>query len=162
MPLNKSLSIKHTTPCSYGDLGSPENESTALRDLTLTSHMKGDSDTCFNNFTSHPLQSRYLRYTRVTRNEKTVVLFDDTLLSQAIRQLRNDRMRFPVLTATSLKTISWDVAPCSLVETGRRIRGAYCLPTRNTTETSVSFYETTWRNIPLDKVQDTTLSRWRV
>jgi hypothetical protein len=37
-------------------------------------------------------------------------------------------MRFPVLTATSIKvTVFLDVAPCGLVEVYRRFRGACCL-----------------------------------
>jgi hypothetical protein len=37
-------------------------------------------------------------------------------------------VRFQVLTATSMKmSVFWDVAPCILVDTGRRFRGAYCL-----------------------------------
>jgi hypothetical protein len=37
-------------------------------------------------------------------------------------------MGFQVLTATNMKMIViWDVAPCSLVETDRRFRGAYGL-----------------------------------
>jgi hypothetical protein len=46
----------------------------------------------------------------------------------------------------------WDIAPCSLVEVGRRFRGAYCLQycpdVRRTSETSVNFNETTWPYIP--------------
>jgi hypothetical protein len=37
-------------------------------------------------------------------------------------------VRFEVLTATSMEmAVFWDVAPCSLVDTGRRLREAYCL-----------------------------------
>jgi hypothetical protein len=37
-------------------------------------------------------------------------------------------MRFQVLTAASMKmTAVWNVAPCSLIEADRRIRGVYCL-----------------------------------
>jgi hypothetical protein len=37
-------------------------------------------------------------------------------------------VRFQILTVASLKmTVFWDVAPRSLVEVYRRIRGAYCL-----------------------------------
>jgi hypothetical protein len=55
-----------------------------------------------------------------------------------------------------------DVAPCNLVETDRsieRFRGAYCLHHQvialmmeavSTSEMSVSFYQTTRRNIPAD------------
>jgi hypothetical protein len=39
-----------------------------------------------------------------------------------------DKVRFQVFTATSMKMIVfWDVASCSLVEIGRRLRGACCL-----------------------------------
>jgi hypothetical protein len=37
-------------------------------------------------------------------------------------------VRFQVLTAASMKmTVFWVVAPCSLVEVYRRLRGACCL-----------------------------------
>jgi hypothetical protein len=37
-------------------------------------------------------------------------------------------VRFELLTASSMKmAVSWDVAPCSLIETGRSFRGAHCL-----------------------------------
>jgi hypothetical protein len=36
-------------------------------------------------------------------------------------------MRFKVLTVTGMKTVFWDVAPCSLVEINRCFRGVYCL-----------------------------------
>jgi hypothetical protein len=45
----------------------------------------------------------------------------------------------------------WGMAPCSLVEGDRRFRGACCLQmiaAVQTSETSVSFYDTTQRNIP--------------
>jgi hypothetical protein len=52
----------------------------------------------------------------------------------------------------------WDNAPCSVMEVGRRFRGAYCLhhqgdewltmEAASTSETSVNFYQTTRRNIP--------------
>jgi hypothetical protein len=49
-----------------------------------------------------------------------------------------------------------DVALCSMVETDRRFRGAYCLHHQgalvmealSTSETSVDFYHTARRNIP--------------
>jgi hypothetical protein len=60
----------------------------------------------------------------------------------------------------------WDVAPCSVVEIDRRFRDAYCLyhhrhvdpstikammmEAESTSETSVSFYQTTRLNIPED------------
>jgi hypothetical protein len=60
----------------------------------------------------------------------------------------------------SLKmTVFWNVGPCSLVDTDRRIRGAYCLTYSlialmleavRTSGTSVSFYQTTRPNIPDD------------
>jgi hypothetical protein len=68
--------------------------------------------------------------------------------------------RFQVLTAASMKmAVSWDVAPCSLVEVYRRFRDAGCLHHQgpiialmmnavSTSETSVKFYQTTRRNIP--------------
>jgi hypothetical protein len=55
-------------------------------------------------------------------------------------------------------TIFWDIAPCSLVETDRRFRGAYCLHYQNdemmeavrTSQKTINFYQTTRRNIPED------------
>jgi hypothetical protein len=47
--------------------------------------------------------------------------------------------------------IFWVLAPFSLVEVYRRFRGACCLPialmieAASTFETSVNFYQTTWR-----------------
>jgi hypothetical protein len=51
--------------------------------------------------------------------------------------------------------VFWDVAPCSLAETDRHFRGAYYLialmmEAVSTSEMLVSFYQTTWRNIPED------------
>jgi hypothetical protein len=51
--------------------------------------------------------------------------------------------------------IFWDAAPCSQVEIDRRFRGtnsliALMMEAMSTSETSASFYETTWRNIPED------------
>jgi hypothetical protein len=42
-------------------------------------------------------------------------------------------------------TVFWDVAPCSLVEVYRRLRGAIALmmEAESTSETSVNFYDTT-------------------
>jgi hypothetical protein len=37
-------------------------------------------------------------------------------------------VRSRVLTATTMKTVFWDTAPCSIVEIDRRLRGAYCHP----------------------------------
>jgi hypothetical protein len=52
-------------------------------------------------------------------------------------------------------TAFWDITTCSLVEVDRLFRGAYCLialmmEAVSTSETSVNFYETAWRNIPED------------
>jgi hypothetical protein len=49
-------------------------------------------------------------------------------------------------------TVFWDAAPCSLLEVYRRFRGACCaialmMETANTSETPVSFYQATRRNI---------------
>jgi hypothetical protein len=54
--------------------------------------------------------------------------------------------------------VCWDVAPCILPETDERFKGAYYLHHQgdlmteavSISETSVSFYETTRRNIPAD------------
>jgi hypothetical protein len=46
-------------------------------------------------------------------------------------------------------TVFWDVAPCNVVQIDRRFRDAYCLlialmmEAVSTSETSVSFYQTT-------------------
>jgi hypothetical protein len=68
---------------------------------------------------------------------------------------------FQVLTAASMKmTVFWDVRLCCLVEAYRRFRGTCCLhhqgdeslitlmmEAASTTETSINFYSSTWRNI---------------
>jgi hypothetical protein len=56
--------------------------------------------------------------------------------------------------------VFWVVAPCRLVDIYRRFEGAYCLhhqgmialmiQATSTSETSVSFYQTTLRNNPED------------
>jgi hypothetical protein len=52
--------------------------------------------------------------------------------------------------------VFWVVGPCSLAEVYRRFSRACCLYQRammeaaSTSETSVNFYETTWRNNPED------------
>jgi hypothetical protein len=46
-------------------------------------------------------------------------------------------------------TAFWDIAPCSLIEVDQRFREiALMIDAVRTSETSVNFYETTWRNIP--------------
>jgi hypothetical protein len=53
--------------------------------------------------------------------------------------------------AASMKMhVFWNVAPCSLVETDRRFRCVYCLHHQRTSDTTVNFYQATWRNIPED------------
>jgi hypothetical protein len=51
-------------------------------------------------------------------------------------------------------SVLWDVAPCCLVDIDRRFRGAYCLHYKgeavSSSETSVSIYQITRRNIPED------------
>jgi hypothetical protein len=70
-----------------------------------------------------------------------------------------EMVRFLILNAAIMKvTIFWDFAPCSLVEAYRRFRGACFLHRQGTrfremvaasiSETSVSFYQTVWRNNP--------------
>jgi hypothetical protein len=65
-------------------------------------------------------------------------------------------VRFQLLTAASVKVvILWNVADCSLVEIDRSLRGAYYLAALmmdavRTSETSVSFYQMTRRNIAED------------
>jgi hypothetical protein len=76
------------------------------------------------------------------------------------QQLYTSRCRFSsrisvgfwVLPAASMKvTVFWDVAPCSLVEIDRCFRGiALMMEAVSTSETSVNFYQTTWRNIAED------------
>jgi hypothetical protein len=65
-------------------------------------------------------------------------------------------VRFQVLRAGSMKMIAfWDIAPYSLVEVGRRFRGAFCLHHQRAlmmevvhiSETSVYINETTRRYI---------------
>jgi hypothetical protein len=60
--------------------------------------------------------------------------------------------------------VFWVVAPCSLVEIDRRFRGASCLhhqgdqrPDDAGSSTSVSFYQTTRRNIPGSQPSSTLL-----
>jgi hypothetical protein len=51
-------------------------------------------------------------------------------------------VRFQVLTAASMKTaVFWVVAPCLITLT---------MEAASTSETSVNFYQTTWRNNPID------------
>jgi hypothetical protein len=65
---------------------------------------------------------------------------------------------FQVLTAASMKmTVFWGVVLCSLIEIVHRFRGAYSLHGHrsddgvvSTSETLVSFYETTCHNIVKD------------
>jgi hypothetical protein len=47
-------------------------------------------------------------------------------------------------------TVLWDVAPCSLVDIYRRFRRALMMEAVSTSETLVSVYQTTRRNIPED------------
>jgi hypothetical protein len=55
-------------------------------------------------------------------------------------------VRLQVLTAASMKmAVFWDVAPCSLMTEAA-----------SASETSVNFYQTTWRNIPEDRYLLTT------
>jgi hypothetical protein len=66
-------------------------------------------------------------------------------------------VRFQVLAVVTMNiTVFWVLAPCSLLETYRRLRGSYCLHhygdlpddgAVSISETSASFYETTQRNI---------------
>jgi hypothetical protein len=65
-------------------------------------------------------------------------------------------VRFKVPTATGMKMATViGVAPCSLVDTDRSFRGAYCLhyltlmmEVVNSSETSLCTYQTTKFNIP--------------
>jgi hypothetical protein len=44
------------------------------------------------------------------------------------RRQKSQTLKVEVITAVSMKmTVSWDVAPCSILEVDRRFRGAYCL-----------------------------------
>jgi hypothetical protein len=47
-------------------------------------------------------------------------------------------------------TVFWNVAPCILVETDLRFRGAYCIRHQGDPEMSVNFHQTTRCNIPED------------
>jgi hypothetical protein len=54
-----------------------------------------------------------------------------------------------------------DVAPCSLVNSDRRFRGAYCL--HQASETSFSIYQTIQRNIPEDShLQTLAVRTWNL
>jgi hypothetical protein len=57
-------------------------------------------------------------------------------------------------------TVFWDVAPCSLVEVYRSFRGVCCRPDDGGSKhlTSVTFYQTTRRNIPEDSHLHTRIS----
>jgi hypothetical protein len=69
---------------------------------------------------------RAVRVMVVTRNTTACSMISNTACR--ILSKNNHTMRFQVLTATRIKTtVFWDVAPCSLVETDRRFRGAFCL-----------------------------------
>jgi hypothetical protein len=67
---------------------------------------------------------------------------------------------FEKVTRKPVKDDLWDLAPCSLVETGQCFRGAYCLHDQDdeswmtevvsTSEMSANFYETIWCYIPED------------
>jgi hypothetical protein len=69
-------------------------------------------------------------------------------------------VRFQAVTAASMKTVLWDMAPCSPIEVDRRFRGAYCLHNQGDelialiikavliSETSIYFYETARHHIP--------------
>jgi hypothetical protein len=60
-------------------------------------------------------------------------------------------MIFEVITAPNMMDVFWDVAPCSLVEVYRRLRGiALMMEAQSTSETSVTFYQSTRRNVPED------------
>jgi hypothetical protein len=82
---------------------------------------------------------------------------------------------FGLFTAASTKlttTSFWDSAQCSLVEVGRRFRGAHWIhhhpdDTGSTSETSVNFYETTRRNFLrsyhlLNTIPSTSLTSHRI
>jgi hypothetical protein len=59
---------------------------------------------------------------------------------------QGNNVRFQLLTATSMKmAVFWDVVTCSLIYINRRFRGAL-----RPSETSVSNYQTAWRNAPQD------------
>jgi hypothetical protein len=60
------------------------------------------------------------------------------------------------MVASVKMTVFWDVAPCSLTEIDQGFRGASAsiigamMEAVSTSQTLVSFCETTWRNIPED------------
>jgi hypothetical protein len=69
--------------------------------------------------------------------------------------MSNDVQIFRVITPASMKmAVFWNVVLCNVVEVYRCFRGACCLlialmmEAANTSETSVSFYQTARRNIP--------------
>jgi hypothetical protein len=78
------------------------------------------------------------------------------ILAGEVEQLgrKQSFVRFQVLTTASMKTtVFWDIAPCSLVEVCRRLRGGCCLHHQGDVHR-----QTTWRNIPEDSHLQTILS----
>jgi hypothetical protein len=60
----------------------------------------------------------------LTGNYKTYLLLTSQILRlQSVKMSAVLLVRFQVLTAASIKTCFWDVAPCSLMEVDRRFRG---------------------------------------
>jgi hypothetical protein len=59
-------------------------------------------------------------------------------------------LTFQIFTAMNMKmTVIRDAAPCCLIKTERRFRDYFLHNTdHQTSETSVIFYQTTWRDIP--------------
>jgi hypothetical protein len=52
--------------------------------------------------------------------------FGNTIIT--IFKTGENMLKFEIVAVASMKmTVSWDVAPCSLVETDRRFRDVYCL-----------------------------------
>jgi hypothetical protein len=59
--------------------------------------------------------------------------------------------RFEVLMARMKMAVSWDVAPCGLVDTDQRFRGLLMMTDAvSSSETSVNIYQTTRCDIPED------------
>jgi hypothetical protein len=63
--------------------------------------------------------------------------------------------------AMSMKiAVFWNVAPCSLVATDWRLRGALRMGAVRSSEASENIYQTTWRSIPEDSHLYVMMSAW--
>jgi hypothetical protein len=65
------------------------------------------------------------------------------------------------MAVSTMMAVFWVVAPCSLVEVYQRFRIALMMEAVMTSETMVSFYQTTWRYNPEDSHLLTTLYHYK-